>query len=130
MSQQLYEAFVGEHITDSMLDKAAELFSENYRTWGEHSHRLGRDYRFSSSSFFVILGKPINISGRLLREKYLSDPSASYHARATFDGNLAGSVFACSWKQDGKSVCWVTQLVVHRYYRGIGLQSGLLRALR
>lgn len=48
----------------------------------------------------------------------------------TVDGSLAGNAFACRWKWDGKTVCWVTQLVVKKDYRDNGLASGLLRSLR
>ena len=48
----------------------------------------------------------------------------------TVDGKLTGHVFACRWQQDGRRVCWVTQLVVHRDYRERGFASGLLRFLR
>ena len=76
------------------------------------------------------LGKPVKLNGRRLREQYLPDSSASYHARVTVDGTLAGSAFACRWKHDNKAVCWVTQLVVHRDYREHGLAAGILRSLR
>jgi len=39
-------------------------------------------------------------------------------------------VFACRWVANGKTVCWVTQLVVHRDYRERGLATGLLNELR
>ena len=46
------------------------------------------------------------------------------------DGNLAGNVFACRWMYHNKTVCWVTQLVVHQDYREHGLATGLLNQLR
>ena len=46
------------------------------------------------------------------------------------DGSLAGNAFACRWVYDNKSVCWVTQLVVHQDYRERGLAMGLLNQLR
>lgn len=44
MSKQLYESFRSDQVTDSMLERAAKLFSENYGTWGEHSHSPGKQY--------------------------------------------------------------------------------------
>lgn len=46
------------------------------------------------------------------------------------DGSLAGNAFACRWVYDNKTVCWVTQLVVHQDYRERGLAMGLLNQLR
>jgi len=46
------------------------------------------------------------------------------------DGSLAGNAFACRWVYDNKTVCWVTQLVVHQDYRERGLATGLLNQLR
>ncbi len=46
------------------------------------------------------------------------------------DGSLAGNAFACRWVYDIKTVCWVTQLVVHQDYRERGLATGLLNQLR
>ena len=50
--------------------------------------------------------------------------------RVTVDGRLAGNAFACRWQYQDKTVCWVTQLVVHRDFRERGLGSGLLNSLR
>lgn len=50
------------------------------------------------------------------------------------DGVLAGSAFTHRWQhsEEGSSttVCWITQLVVHKSYRGRGLASGLLGLVR
>lgn len=46
------------------------------------------------------------------------------------DGIIAGNAFACRWAYDNKTVCWVTQLVVHEDYRERGLATGLLNQLR
>lgn len=44
MHKQVYETFTREEVTDAMLDEAAELFSEHYGTWGDHSHNPGKKY--------------------------------------------------------------------------------------
>jgi hypothetical protein len=44
-------------------------------------------------------------------------------------GKLAGNAFACRWTVDGKTVCWITQLVVHGDYRERGIASGLLKRI-
>ncbi|KAI2065042.1 hypothetical protein LOZ40_004287 [Ophidiomyces ophidiicola] len=73
--------------------------------------------------------------------------AAASYVRVFVDGVLAGHVFACRWtyrSQDdddddddndsssspGRTVCWITQLVVHREYRRRGLATGLLNELR
>ena len=44
MQKQLYESFYSDQVTDAMLERAAKFFSENYGTWGEHSHSPGKQY--------------------------------------------------------------------------------------
>lgn len=46
MAVHSYQPFTGEHVTDDMLDKAAELFNENYGVWGELSNKPG-EQRYS-----------------------------------------------------------------------------------
>lgn len=48
----------------------------------------------------------------------------------TVGGRLAGNAFACRWQVDGRTICWITQLVVHRDYRERGLAAGLLNEIR
>jgi len=33
----LFEATVGTHVSDAVLDSCAQLFSKNYGVWGEHA---------------------------------------------------------------------------------------------
>lgn len=72
----------------------------------------------------------MKLGSRRLREQYLPESSDSVHARATVDGDLVGTAFACRWRYDDKNICWVTQLVVSRDHRERGLASGLLKFLR
>jgi hypothetical protein len=46
------------------------------------------------------------------------------------DGQLAGNAFACQWMANDKAVCWITQLVVDRDFRELGLAKGLLSQLK
>lgn len=78
-------------------------------------------------------GEHVKLSARRLRQQYLPEPAtAASYVKVTFDGNFAGNTFAYRWELSGsgETVCWVTQLVVDRNYRGRGLASGLLRSLR
>ncbi|KAI0426284.1 hypothetical protein F5Y09DRAFT_319360 [Xylaria sp. FL1042] len=115
MAKQLYEIFDHDEVTDDMLLHAAELFSQNYGVWGEQSSRQG---------------KRVTLNGRRLRAQYLPDNSKTSYVRVTVDGTLAGNAFACRWSWDGKTVCWVTQLVVGKDYRDRGLAKGLLGTLK
>jgi GNAT superfamily N-acetyltransferase len=54
----------------------------------------------------------------------------SSYVRVSVGGKLAGNAFACRWTVNGKNICWVTQLVVHREYRKRGLATGLLNEIR
>ena len=75
----------------------------------------------------------MKLSACRLRQQYLPNATAtvaSYYTMVTVDGNLAGNAFACRWKWNDKTVCWVTQLVVHKDCRDNGLASDLLRTLR
>lgn len=65
-----------------------------------------------------------------LRDQCLPEGAACSYVRVFVDDYLAGNVFACRWKYNNQSVCWITQLVVHREYRERGLAVGLLNALR
>ncbi|EEP82640.1 predicted protein [Uncinocarpus reesii 1704] len=114
MKQVQYETFPGAKVTDDMLAEAANLFSENYGIWGEQS---------------LTPGKRIRLGKRRLRDQYLPDHAATSYVRVTVDGTLAGNAFICRWRHDDRSICWITQLVVHRNYRGRGLASGLLGSL-
>jgi GNAT superfamily N-acetyltransferase len=58
-----------------------------------------------------------------------ADAVCSY-VSVTVDEHLAGNVFASRGKYKNRSVCWVTQLVVHREYRERGLATGLLNELK
>ncbi|EGX95298.1 hypothetical protein CCM_03570 [Cordyceps militaris CM01] len=116
MKQQLYETFASGQVLEDMVIEAATLFNENYGIWGEKS---------------IKPGSPVHLSPRRLRKQYLPDSTQSFYTRVCVDGVLAGNAFSCRWKNPaGKTVCWVTQLVVKKEYRERGLAGGLLRALR
>jgi GNAT superfamily N-acetyltransferase len=72
----------------------------------------------------------VKISKDRLRAQYLPKGAVCSYVRVAVDDCLAGNVFACRWKYKERSVCWITQLVVHREYRERGLAMGLLNELR
>lgn len=71
----------------------------------------------------------MRLSKDKLRKDYLPDDISSY-VRVLVDGKLAGNAFACRWSVNGRTVCWVTQLVVHSDFRERGLAVGLLNEIR
>lgn len=85
-------------------------------------------------------GSHIRLSKEKLRAEYLPDDgdgrsTCSSYVRVVVNGTLAGNAFACRWKYNNnnnnqKTICWVTQLVIHHDYRKRGLATGLLNHLR
>ncbi|KAI1145192.1 hypothetical protein F4825DRAFT_467535 [Nemania diffusa] len=59
-----------------------------------------------------------------------SRQAKTLYVQVTVDGTLAGNAFACHWAWEGKTICWVTQLVVRKEYRHHGLVEDLLGALK
>ncbi|KAL3425113.1 hypothetical protein PVAG01_04394 [Phlyctema vagabunda] len=122
MEKQLFEKFNGDLVTDSMLQDAASLFSENYGVWGEQAaETVGK---------FAKLGSRVRLSKELLRANYLPDNAKCTYVKVTVNNHLAGNVFSCIWTVDTKRICWVTQLVVDGDYRERGLASALLSQLK
>ncbi|KAI8635013.1 hypothetical protein F5Y19DRAFT_470064 [Xylariaceae sp. FL1651] len=108
MAKQLFETFNGADLTDHMLEETAQLFNENYGTWGED------------------LTNPI----RAPKPGKSASPTRTLSLVVTIEDRLAGNAFACRWSYKDTVVCWVTQLVVHTDFRGRGLGTGLLNQLR
>jgi hypothetical protein len=65
-----------------------------------------------------------------LRAQCLPKDTTCSFVRVTADSCLAGNAFACRWTYNNRTVCWITQLVVHRDYRECGLAVGLLNELK
>jgi len=121
MDTKIYQGFNGDEVTDKMLEEASKLFSENYGVWGEHAAQL--------MGKFAKAGSPVRLSKERLRKEYLPSGISSY-VRVSVNGHLAGNAFACRWSVAGRTICWITQLVVHRDYRERGLASGLLNEIK
>lgn len=78
----------------------------------------------------MMIGRRVRLSKDRLRAQYLPENADSFYAKVTVGNQLAGNAFACRWTVNGKTVCWITQLVVHGEYRERGLAVGLLNCLR
>lgn len=122
MAKRIYERYDGTEITEDMLQEASQLFSENYGVWGPRAA--------SVQGTFAKAGNRVKMSKDRLRAQYLPHDAVCSYIKVTVDGCLAGNVFACRWKYNNLTVCWITQLVVHRDYRERGLAMGLLNELK
>ncbi|KAK3346349.1 hypothetical protein B0T25DRAFT_592588 [Lasiosphaeria hispida] len=111
--------FESEDITDEMLTKAAQLFSDHYGIWDTPDGRQGPKR-----------GNRVKITASRLRSDYLPVGARSSYVRVHVDDNLAGNAFACRWAYQGRQVCWVTQLVVHHEFRERRVATRLLEKLR
>lgn len=118
MEKQLFEKYNEGDVTETILEEAATLFSDNYGVWGEKAGPVAE------------AGSRVRLSKGRLRKQCLPDNTRCSYVRVTVDGHLAGNVFACYWTAHGKPVCWITQLVVDRNYRERGLAKGLLNQLK
>lgn len=145
MTTEIFSEFQSEDTTDAMLAEAAQLFSEHYGVWatpppGRQGGKPGiapppsGHYSVVKSkrpnSLTLGLGTRVKLSGPRLRSQCLPAGARCSYVRVTVDGTLAGNAFACRWEYQGRQVCWVTQLVVHRDYRERRLATRLLEKLR
>ncbi|KAL5933763.1 hypothetical protein ACKVV1_000023 [Pyricularia oryzae] len=110
----LLTKFTRQQVTGPVLKGATQLYNSNYGKWDKISGFEGN----------------VKLSARKLKEDFLPENADVVYHNVTVDGILAGHVFACRWKFNNKQVCWVTQLVVSRDHRNMGLASSLLRSLR
>lgn len=110
------EAYPLSAVTDTIINDAAILFSENYGIWGPEAS--------------AVAGKRIKMSPDYLRSQCLPNAAHGLYVRALIDGDLVGNVFACDWEVKGRQTRWITQLVVKRGFRSRGIATKLLRRLR
>ena len=137
MAKQLFEKFDGRELTHTMLEDAARLFNGNYGIWGEDptSSRTTAKPGKSDDTILILLsdmrtGSRVRLSKSRLQTQYLPDNVTCSYVRVTIEDRLAGNAFACRWRYKDKTVCWVTQLVVHSNFRERGLAASLLNQLR
>ena len=66
------------------------------------------------------------MSADRLRGRCLPVGARCSYVNAIVDGVFAGHAFTCRWEYQGRQVCWITQLVVHRDYREHRLATRIL----
>lgn len=123
-STTVLEKLPGRNVTEEMMLAAAKLFSEHYGIWGAQAAA-----RYAA---FARAGRRIRITPARLREQCMpaNGIDATTYSRILIDGKLVGNVFATHWEHDGRTVCWITQLVVDAGFRGQGLAKQLLASVR
>ena len=106
--------FEGSSITDTLLEAAAELFSNHYGIWGQGAA--------SKVGPFAKAGWRVKISAARLRAEYLpqSENAQNVYVKAMMGETLVGHAFATRWEYEGRTVCWITQLVVATPHRSKG----------
>ena len=65
-----------------------------------------------------------------MREQYLPSTATTAYVRAVIDGTLAAHAFVCRWRYKDLTMCWITQLVVDKNFRDLGLATSLLLTLK
>jgi 2-polyprenyl-3-methyl-5-hydroxy-6-metoxy-1,4-benzoquinol methylase/GNAT superfamily N-acetyltransferase len=98
---------------NDVLEECAQLYSQNYGKWGKGSVNPGNSIKLSS-----------------VRLQDLIAGSDSKVAVAKHDESIIGYAFAKQLKIPSKGlVSWVTQLVVHKNYRHLGIAKRLLNGI-
>ncbi|KAH6691677.1 hypothetical protein F5X68DRAFT_229526 [Plectosphaerella plurivora] len=117
MHIQVYQQ---EEVSDEMLRKAALLFSKDYGIWGRAP---------ANAAFKPKPGTQINLTASRVRAQCFPEAADAVYATAIMDGVLVGNVFGCRWSYNGKSVLWITQLVVSSSFRRRGVATRMLESL-
>ena len=100
-------------ISDDILEKCAQLYSEHYGKWGKNGKKPGDSIKLSSA-----------------RLQDLIDGSNSQVAIAKHNEAIVGYAFSKQLTIPDKGlVSWVTQLVIHKNYRRSGIAKRLLNGI-
>ncbi|KAH8155763.1 uncharacterized protein LAJ45_00773 [Morchella importuna] len=108
----------GAEITDDVLAECVKLFNANFGTWS----KLAKNQRNKG-----VPGSAVEANAKTLRENCVPCEETTL-ARIYVQDKLVGYAFATRWphhERDG-DVCWITQVVVDKNYRGVGLATALL----
>ncbi|KAF9220823.1 hypothetical protein BS17DRAFT_738892 [Gyrodon lividus] len=121
----VYQVYSGPDISDEVLEQCSELFSNNYRVWGQRPAGMKGPKT----------GNRLRMSAARLRQQLLSSPETTflavcYQSTENRQLELVGHAFATAWDYDGRRVGWVTQLVVSLPVRKRYIATSLLQALK
>lgn len=136
---KVFEVFDNDEITRENIEQAATLFSREYGIWGPQGPRPGERIRMSASKLKdqifpeLFLGKERRNEYRLVR--FLVDGVTVGHAAACYyDWVISDEPLVDHTRREvlvgkirvSRDVCWVTQLVVKKEWRGKGIAKQLL----
>jgi len=120
-TQVHFEIFHDDDITDTLIDEAATLFTENYGVWGPlAASELGDSFKE---------GQRVRMGKKTLRKQCVPAGSENIYIRAMVGVELVGNVFATRWTHEQRNFRWITQLVVAANFRRQTLATRLLRQL-
>ncbi|KAB8349620.1 hypothetical protein FH972_023640 [Carpinus fangiana] len=122
-SALLTETYQGHSPPQTVWEEAASLFSSHYGTWGPLA-----EHNYGS---FAKTGRRVRMSAAKLRDQCWPEKAQeNVFVRALVGGAAVGHVFASRWSYRGRTVCWISQLVVHSDFRERRIASTLLAGLR
>ena len=133
MTKVTYQVLPGEAITDDILRQCAALFSNHYAVWNPKAEK--------ASDGKLVQGTRVKASPKFFKTQYISNDAiiAIVGTGEVIVGHAIAAICQDNEELNGVTpviptlteakVLWITQLVVHREYRGQGYASNLLRAL-
>lgn len=122
-----------DEISQGMIEDAATRFSNHYGVWGPlapaHMGSFAQPGKTASrprrtrSPRLTRKGKRIRMSSRRLRQECVPAAAQNTMVRVFVLGECVGHACASRWPFEGRPICWITQLCVHRDYRRRGLAT-------
>ncbi|KAF2495638.1 hypothetical protein BU16DRAFT_572867 [Lophium mytilinum] len=117
-----FQKFENDAISQDIIESAAALCSTNYGVWGPGAEL--------NAGAFAKPGRRVRMSAAKLRAECLPTGARTTYVRAKIGDELIGNVLACRWQYQGRSICWITQLVVSSTYRKRGVATRMLTELQ
>ncbi|KAF7310584.1 hypothetical protein HMN09_00601200 [Mycena chlorophos] len=119
MTSLTFRLLEGSSVSDEVLSECAALFSSSYGVWSDAVSRPLKP------------GGQVKMSLAKLREQVFPCSSRNFLAVCTGEeGCIIGHAFATLWDfSEGKTICWVTQLVVSALHRQRSIATSLVHML-
>lgn len=128
---EAFEVFDNNEITREKIEQVATLFSQEYGIWGPKGPRPGKRICMSALKLEDQIFPELSLD---VDEQF--ERASEYRlVRSLMDGEIIGHATACYWKFVVEElgiaidICWVTQLVVKKDWRGRGIAKQMLGKL-